>query len=126
MGTESFDYVKPSLSSAPNVQLVGQMYGQLVGTVQRTNAGGDSIQLAGLFSTAPYTGPGAEQSRPLRQSKPGQPDVRRVSDGARIVNGKPRCRANEDTCMGIAFNNPYCLGHRRAQEKEARSSTSRD
>lgn len=127
MGTESFDHVKPSTSTAPNVQLVGQMYGTLVSDVQRTNAGGSNIQSAGLFSTAPYTGPGAEEPRMLRRPRVSEPDIRRVGDGARIVNGKPRCRANEDTCMGIAYNDPYCLGHRKAMKKaEAESSTSKD
>jgi hypothetical protein len=124
MGTESFDHIKPATAAAPNVQLVGQMYGTLVGDVQRPNAGGSNIAPAGLFSTAPYAGPAS--GPPVRQRKANEPDIRRVSDGARIVNGKPRCRANDDTCMGIAFKDQYCLGHRKSFEKaEAESSTSK-
>jgi hypothetical protein len=123
MGIESFNYRKPALSSAPDVQLVGQMYGTLVDQTQRSNAPGDSIQPAGLFSTAPYTGPGAapQPQRPTAS----ETTIRRVSDGVRVINGRPRCKANDDTCMGLAYSSEYCLGHRKALAKE-QSSTSKD
>jgi hypothetical protein len=126
MGVESFNHRKPALSSAPDVQLVGQLWGDPVDRTMRANAPGSNIQPAGLFSTAPYTGPGADQiEQPKRVSK--GPDIRRVSDGARVINGKPRCKANNDTCMGMAFNHEYCLGHRKSFGLlEVKPSTSRD
>lgn len=131
MGTESFHYRKPSVSSAPDVQLVGQAWGSPVETVGRANAPGTNIQPAGLFSTAPYTGPDSEgDSGPVRRQT-SEAIIRRVADNARIVNKRARCRANGDTCMGIAHlqYKGYCYGHARSlgmvTTKEAEPSTSK-
>lgn len=77
MPTENFNYIQPAVAHGKNVALQSQAWGDPVDGKVRAEAPGDSVQLAGLFSTAPYVEP---------------------TDKTR----KGRCHANGDTCLGFA------------------------
>jgi hypothetical protein len=63
MGTEKFNYIKPSVAHGENVQLQSQAWGDPVTGKSRAEAAGQSdIRPAGLFSTAPYRGPSNDKS----------------------------------------------------------------
>jgi hypothetical protein len=120
MGTESFNHIKPALSAGENVALVDQAYGDPVTGKKRSNApGGDAIQPAGLYSTAPYVEP--PSLNVLVAPKPA-PKL-----ATRVARSNPCTREN---CGAPAMRSTgYCYGHSRSLgliERKAEPSTSRD
>jgi hypothetical protein len=121
MGTESFDHIKPALSVGEHVALIDQAYGDPVVAKKRTNAPGDNIQPAGLYSTAPYVEPPSLSV--LVERKPAAPLATRVAR-------KNRC--TRETCGAPAMKSTgYCYGHSLSlgliePKRRAAPSTSRD
>jgi hypothetical protein len=102
MGTEKFNYVQPSVANGETVQLQYTVAGDPVSDKVRSNApqgstNGDTIALAGLWSTAPYLPDGLGQPQPKQRPR----------------DRLNRCVANDDTCNGWATKTGYCSGHRR-------------
>ena len=101
MGTEQFSPVRTVNAHGEHIQVVGQAWGDPVAgkqRVQAVSAAGGTIAPAGLFSTAPYTGPTVVEQRPkARQGK---------------------CLGNGDSCRAWATEKypGYCNAHGRVKE----------
>jgi hypothetical protein len=119
MGIESFNHRKPALSTGDSVALVDQAYGDPVNATKRSNAPGDHIQPAGLFSTAPYVEP--PSLNVLKEAKPAAPLA------TRVARSNPCTR---EGCGAPAMRSTgYCYGHSRSLgliEGKAESLTFKD
>lgn len=99
MGTEKFNYIKPSVAHGDNVALQYAVAGDPVSGKLRSDAAhsdtNSNIQPAGLFSTAPYRPPGTVVSE-------------------RAKGRDKKCLGGEDTCNAWATRTGYCSGHSRS------------
>lgn len=90
MGIESFNYIQPSVANGEHVKLAHTIAGDPVQGSAKTQAEsvGENVQLAGLFSTAPY--------RPRKISDPTR------NTALREPGREGKCSGNDDTCNAYA------------------------
>jgi hypothetical protein len=102
MGTEKFNYVKPSVAHGQHIQLQSQAWGDPVTEKSRAEAAGTSnIRPAGLFSTAPYKGP--KEATPSELAKDETGKFTKLCPGP-----------NDEGCNAYATKKTgYCVGHSR-------------
>lgn len=96
MGTEQFNYIRPSVAHGEDVVLQHAVRGDPVTGKLRSDAAhsdtNSDIQPAGLFSTAPYRPEG-------------------INGQTRAKNREGKCLGKDDTCNGWATKTGYCAGH---------------
>jgi len=94
------------------VALAHAAFGEKVGGGGAQDLSNPNVELATKWSTAPYTGPGADTA----EERPEQPNVW----GYRSAKRANKCMANDDTCKAWAvdkYDKEYCNAHGNAVAK---------